>query len=128
LKQRNNTFTHGLLFLMVHAKSGVLMGTYNRRDFLCQSLLGLAAVPLGASFIVPQAFAGELPRVDPADDQAQALEYVEDASQAEGHARWEEGQRCANCRFFDPDTEGCELFPGKSVEPSGWCNTWTEQA
>ena len=104
------------------------MSTCNRRDFLRQSLLGLAAVPLGSILISPRAFADDLPRLDPASDQAQALEYVEDASEAEGHDRWQEGQQCSNCRFFDPDTEGCELFPGKSVEPNGWCNTWEEKS
>jgi hypothetical protein len=124
----NNAIGRQLLDLKFHSAIGDTMAIHSRRDFLRRSLIGFAALPLGATLVAPRAFAGDLPRLDPDDDQAQALEYVEDASQAAGHDRWEEGQRCANCRFFKPDVEGCELFPDNSVEPGGWCNTWTEKS
>lgn len=103
------------------------MATQSRRYFMCRSLIGLAALPLGARIVTSNAFAADLPRLDPDNAQAQALDYVEDASQAQGHDAYEEGSRCSTCRFFRPDTEGCQLFPQNSVEPNGWCKSWIEQ-
>ena len=103
------------------------MANPSRREFMRHSLLGLAALPLGAGILSKSAFAQELPRLDPASDQAQALNYVEDASEASDHPAYEEGERCDNCMFFQADNEGCQLFPQNSVEPGGWCQSWTAE-
>ncbi|WP_339883465.1 high-potential iron-sulfur protein [Vreelandella maris] len=104
------------------------MANKSRRDFMRNSMLGLAALPLGAGILSKTAFAQELPRLDPSSSNAQALNYVEDASEASDHPAYEEGERCDNCMFFNAETEGCQLFPENSVEPGGWCQSWTARA
>ncbi|AXY42444.1 high-potential iron-sulfur protein [Halomonas sp. JS92-SW72] len=104
------------------------MANHSRRDFMRNSLLGLAALPLGAGILSKTAFADTLPRLDPESDQAQALNYVEDAADAADHPAYEEGEVCDNCMFWQADSEGCQLFPQNSVEPKGWCQSWTAQA
>lgn len=104
------------------------MANQSRRDFMRHSLLGLAALPLGTGILSSRAFAQELPRLDPEAPQAKALNYVEDAEQASGHAAYEEGETCANCMFFQEANQGCQLFPQHSVEPEGWCQSWTKMA
>jgi hypothetical protein len=101
------------------------MADHSRRDFMRNSLLGLAALPLGAGIMSKTAFAQGLPRLDPQSDQAQALNYVEDATNASDHPAYEEGEVCDACMFWQADTEGCQLFPQNSVEPKGWCQSWT---
>ncbi|WP_346795397.1 high-potential iron-sulfur protein [Halomonas sp. Bachu 37] len=104
------------------------MANQSRRTFMRNSLMGLATLPLGAGILSKTAFAQELPRLDPESPNAQALNYVEEASEASDHPAYEEGERCDNCMFFVEDTEGCQLFPQHSVEPGGWCQSWTAQA
>lgn len=96
----------------------------SRRAFLRNSLLGVAALPMGIGILSRQAFAQSLPRLDPNDEQAQALNYVEAAEQASDHPAYEEGETCSNCMFFERRSEGCQLFPQNSVEPGGWCQSW----
>jgi hypothetical protein len=104
------------------------MANQSRRDFMRTSLLGLAALPLGAGILSKTAFADTLPRLDPESDQAQALNYVEVAEDAADHPAYEEGEVCDNCMFWQAENEGCQLFPQNSVEPKGWCQSWTPQA
>ncbi|PWV81679.1 MULTISPECIES: high-potential iron-sulfur protein [Halomonas] len=104
------------------------MANHSRRDFMRNSLLGLAALPLGAGILSKTAFADTLPRLDPESDQAQALNYVEVAEDAADHPAYEDGEVCDNCMFWQADSEGCQLFPQNSVEPKGWCQSWTAQA
>ncbi|WP_386078965.1 high-potential iron-sulfur protein [Vreelandella sp. F11] len=104
------------------------MANKSRRDFMRNSMLGLAALPLGAGILSKSAFAQELPRLDPSATNAQALNYVEDASEASDHPAYEEGERCDNCMFYKAENEGCQLFPENSVAPAGWCQSWTAQA
>lgn len=103
------------------------MANHSRRDFMRNSLLGLAALPLGAGILSKTAFADTLPRLDPESDQAKALNYVEVAEDAADHPAYEEGEVCDNCMFWQADSEGCTLFPQNSVEPKGWCQSWTAQ-
>ncbi|GHC22837.1 high-potential iron-sulfur protein [Aidingimonas halophila] len=102
------------------------MAYQSRRDFMRHSLLGLAAIPVGTGVLARTATAQELPRLDSEDSQAQALNYVENASDASDHPAYEDGQTCDNCEFFDSSNEGCQLFPDNSVEPDGWCQSWAE--
>ncbi|MFP4263737.1 MAG: high-potential iron-sulfur protein [Halomonas sp.] len=103
------------------------MANHSRRDFMRHSLMGIAALPLGAGILSSKAFAQDLPRLDPSAENAEALNYVEDASEASDHPAYEDGQRCDNCMFWQADNEGCQLFPENSVEPGGWCQSWSEQ-
>ncbi|MFC2991202.1 high-potential iron-sulfur protein [Halomonas tibetensis] len=104
------------------------MANHSRRDFMRNSMLGLAALPLGAGILSRSAFAQDLPRLDPGADQAQALNYVEDAAEAADHPAYEEGERCDNCMFYQAGNQGCQLFPQNSVEPAGWCQSWIAQS
>ncbi|HSP31427.1 MAG TPA: high-potential iron-sulfur protein [Halomonas sp.] len=101
------------------------MANKSRRDFMRNSMFGLAALPLGVGILSKTAFAQELPRLDPSASNAQALNYVEDASEASDHPAYEDGERCDNCMFWIADKEGCQLFPENSDEPAGWCQSWT---
>ena len=103
------------------------MAKQSRRDFMRHSLLGLAALPLGAGILSQRAFAQELPPLDPENPQAKALNYVKDAQQASDHPAYSEGETCANCMFFKEANNGCQLFPQHSVAPGGWCQSWTKQ-
>ncbi|QJQ94745.1 MULTISPECIES: high-potential iron-sulfur protein [Halomonadaceae] len=103
------------------------MANQSRRIFMRNSLLGLAALPLGAGIMSKNAFAETLPRLDPEAPEAQALNYVEEASEASDHPAYEEGETCDNCMFFQEANEGCQLFPQNSVEPDGWCQSWVAQ-
>ena len=104
------------------------MANHSRRNFMRNSLMGLAALPLGAGILSKNAFAQELPPLDPDAQQAKALNYVKNASDASDHPAYEEGERCDNCMFWQADSQGCQLFPQNSVEPGGWFQSWTAQA
>lgn len=101
------------------------MANQSRRKFMRNSVMGLAALPFGAGILSKTAFAQELPRLNPSDATAKALNYVEVASDASDHPAYEEGELCSNCMFFNAETEGCQLFPQNSVEAGGWCQSWT---
>ncbi|WP_136249242.1 high-potential iron-sulfur protein [Halomonas borealis] len=103
------------------------MANHSRRDFIRHSLLGLAALPLGAGLLSQRALAKDLPRLDPQNSQAKALNYVEEASEASDHPAYAEGETCDNCMFYQADNQGCQLFPQNSVAPAGWCQSWTAQ-
>lgn len=104
------------------------MANQSRRQFMRNSVLGLAALPFGVGILSPAALAQTLPRLDPSSPSAQALNYVEEASSASDHPAYNEGEDCANCMFFSADTEVCQLFPENSVAPGGWCQSWTSQS
>jgi hypothetical protein len=89
------------------------------------SLLGLAALPLGAGILSRQALAQDLPPLDPENPQAKALNYVTQASDASDHPVYADGEKCSNCMFYNADTQGCQLFPQNSVAADGWCQSWT---
>ena len=101
------------------------MANQSRRDFMRNSLLGLAALPLGAGILSRQALAQDLPPLDPENPQAKALNYVTQASDASAHPAYADGEKCSNCMFYNADTQGCQLFPQNSVAAGGWCQSWT---
>jgi hypothetical protein len=104
------------------------MANQNRRDFMRCSLLGLAALPLGASILSQRAFAQELEPLALSNPQAKALNYVKNAENASDHPAYEEGEKCSNCMLFQEANNGCQIFPKNSVEPNGWCQSWTKKA
>ena len=101
----------------------------SRRSLLQGALIGLAAAPASA-LLARDAFAADLPLIDPADAQAKALGYVHDATKVDAKANpnYKAGQHCANCIQYTGkpgDAEGgCNLFPGKDVKAAGWCKVW----
>ena len=103
------------------------MANSSRRSFLKKGMFGLAALPLGMGVMTSKAFAASLPRLSPEAPNAKALNYVEVAADAADHAAYKPDSYCDNCMFFQPDTEGCTLFQGSSVEPKGWCQSWVKR-
>jgi hypothetical protein len=113
----------------------------NRRQFLKQSGLGLAAALVGAKFFVRPvtARAQSLVMVSESDAMAKSLGYVADAKKVDTK-KWPkragaEGakQYCYNCQFYqftgDAKTSKaapCTIFAGKGVAGQGWCNSWVQ--
>ena len=96
-----------------------------RRVFLTRALAALA-LPLASP--IPRALAsGPMPRLPLDNPQAKALSYTEDAGKV-AHPAYKPGSKCANCQLFNPSTEGCSIFPGFRVAPSGWCTAWAKRA
>ena len=57
---------------------------------------------------------------------ARSLGYKKDAAQVDRQQFTEfvPGQRCGACRLASPRSAGvlaCGAFPGRSVNPNGWC-------
>lgn len=102
------------------------MSQLSRRALLKKGLFGLAALPLGMGVLTSQAFAAK-PQLSEDAPQAKALNYVAEASRASGHAKYQAGQSCDNCLFFQAPTSGCTLFPQNSVEPKGWCQSYVKK-
>ena len=64
----------------------------------------------------PAAAGSHLPKLDPNDSQAKALNYVHNSTM--------EGQLCKDCQYFkggDAAWGECQVFPGKLVNAQGWC-------
>lgn len=96
----------------------------SRRDFLRRAGAGTALVAM-SGVLAPRisAAAGHLPKVDPNDPTAKALEYTHESSK--------EGQQCNNCQLWqggDKDWGGCAIFPGKEVSSKGWCKSWVKKS
>lgn len=104
------------------------MDTQNRRKFIRNSLLTIAAVPFGASLLARTAFAQDLEPLDPTAPQAQALHYVKVAAEASSNPMYKEGSKCSGCMFYQAVNSGCQIFPQKSVEAEGWCQSWVKKA
>lgn len=103
------------------------MANQSRRKFMRTSLLSIAALPFGASILSQRVYAQDFEPLDPSSPQAQALNYVEVAADASDHAAYKEGSQCSSCMFFQEANNGCQLFPQKSVELGGWCQSWVQK-
>jgi hypothetical protein len=97
-----------------------------RRRFLARMLAAAAALPL-LSAGTRDAFAQALKPLDPTLANAKALKYSPDATKVGDPAR-KPGSQCANCQFFQAGTGACQIFPGYSVKPTGWCAAWAKKA
>lgn len=95
----------------------------NRRRFLVSSAVAIGSLPLIGAALRQPAHAADLPPLPEDNSQAKALKYTKDASKVTA-SNFKAGSDCANCQFFHPDTNGCTLFAGFSVEPKGWCSAW----
>jgi High potential iron-sulfur protein len=97
----------------------------SRRRLLKAVTLSVAVAPV-AWLPVATAVAAASPVVTEDDPTAKALKYVSDASKAPGA---KPGSQCANCSNYQGAAGsaqgGCLLFPGREVQASGWCSSWT---
>ncbi len=84
----------------------------SRRHFL-KLASGVVLIPL---VNINDLHANQLEPLQATNPQAQALKYVEVSEK--------EGQRCDNCLHYVSATQGCNIFPGKSVAAAGWCAVW----
>jgi hypothetical protein len=61
-----------------------------------------------------------LPKLDPENAQAKALQYSHQSAIAE--------KNCGNCRLYTGDASQdwgpCAIFPGQDVATAGWCKAW----
>lgn len=93
-----------------------------RRRFLRAGILTVAALPLAT--VVRQ----QTVRAMPQAEAGHALNYVNDASNADPDAGYQEGQRCDNCAFWagqEQDGWGqCHhpQFADVMVRAGGWCS------
>jgi len=102
-------------------------GRLSRRYLLKRLALAVSLAPVAASR--PSAvLAAEAPLLSPGSKEAQAVKYVEDATQAQGAAP---GSTCANCALYEGASGsaagGCQIFPGKQVKAAAWCSAWQPQ-
>jgi hypothetical protein len=97
----------------------------SRRRLLQKLSLAVPLIPLAA--YRAQA-AAEAPLLSPDAKGAKAVNYVEDATKAQGAVP---GSSCANCALYQGHSGApsgpCQIFPGKQVKAAGWCSTWAPQ-
>ena len=86
-----------------------------------------AAEPAQVESPAPQA---GMPQLAESDPQAQALNYVVDASTVDAgkYPQYSAGKDCSNCALYT-GAEGsefgpCSIFPGKLVAAKGWCSVY----
>lgn len=103
------------------------MANTSRRNFLKKGMFGLAALPLGMGVLTTKTFASTLPPLSEDAPNAKALRYVKVAADASDHPAFKDDAFCDNCMFWQPQTNGCTLFHGFSVEPKGWCQSWVKR-
>ena len=100
------------------------MTDQTRRRFIGMVGAAGAVVPLSAVVgTLPSRAQDDLPLVDPASPQAQALQYVEASPNAE--------QNCGNCTLYqggDAEQGPCPLFPGNAVLKEAWCSAYVPKA
>jgi hypothetical protein len=99
----------------------------SRRRLLQKLSLAAPLIPLAAYQLRAEA-AAEAPLLSPDAKGAKAVNYVEDATKAQGAVA---GSSCANCALYQGHSGApsgpCQIFPGKQVKASGWCSTWAPQ-
>jgi High potential iron-sulfur protein len=92
---------------------------------------GLAAVAVTGTGRLAQA--ADLPHVDEAGPQAQALGYVHDASKVDKvkFPGYVAGSICGGCQLYQGGTAEwgpCALFAGSAVNTKGWCSAFAKKA
>jgi hypothetical protein len=109
-------------------KENDIMSPMNRRAF-GRTCLGMTALAATAPAALVQA--ADLPHVDPASPQAQALGYVADAGKVDTakFANFVAGSACASCALYQGGAEfgGCGIFPGQQVAAAGWCSAYAKK-
>ncbi len=105
--------------------------TFTRRGFIGATAV---AIPVTAIFAsrTAAAQAKELPKLDPNDPVAKALQYTPDVSKIDAAKTplHKAGADCANCVQIQANTGAfrpCAAFPGKLVAEKGWCSAWAKK-
>ena len=100
----------------------------SRRRLLTRVTLGVVLLPV-TGLTLSAAVAARLPPVAADDPTAKALGYVSDVSKT---TEANPGSKCANCSNYrgsaGSSEGGCLLFPGKAVNATGWCRSWTAKS
>lgn len=100
----------------------------SRRAVLFAAASGLLAMLTNGS--AARAERRSLPRLAGSDVLAHQMGYVEDARAVDSKANptYKAGSSCSNCVLLrgKPDEEWreCILYPGRLVNPGGWCRGW----
>ncbi len=105
----------------------------SRRRFIKIAVLGAATAPLlGGLAMVPAA--ANLPALTEDDATAAALGYKSDTTKIDAakYPNHKADQNCLNCNLHAAaQADGllpCSIFPGKAVNPKGWCAAWVKKA
>lgn len=96
------------------------MTDITRRKFV--TIMGASAVAVPVSAVIGTLPSHAADLVDPASDQAVALQYTE-VSEVDG-------SNCSTCTLYQgDDTAGaCPLFAGSQVGAGAWCSAYTPKA
>ena len=99
-----------------------------RRVLLKAGALGSVLLTVGTSGRAPAQ--ENKPRLDEKEPQALQLGYRHDATTVDKKKfpSYKPGEVCGNCQFFTSATGACQIFPGYSVKPAGWCAAWAKRA
>ena len=103
---------------------------HSRRRFL-KLASGVALIPLLDVQVLDVQALQANPALVPLkedDPTAVALKYKKVAEDASKFPNYKAGSRCDNCLHFQDASNGCNIFPGKSVEPAGWCAVWAAKS
>jgi hypothetical protein len=104
-----------------------------RRKLLIGGVAVVAGAPLLRNTLISPAQAKDLVKLTEDDPMAKALKYHRDATQApraEKAGTAADKQFCKNCKLIRADSgewRPCQIFPGKLVHETGWCNSWLPQ-
>ena len=106
-----------------------MTGPISRRELLAR--IAVATVAGTVATVTPAAEDdASSHRVDPADANAVALGYVEDATRVDASRfkSYRPGQSCASCSQIQgaagAEWRPCLLFPDKLVKAAGWCSAY----
>ena len=100
------------------------MSNPTRRQAIKTALACTAVVPVASLFATGAQAGGHLPKVDPNDATAKALQYTLSSP--------DETKVCMGCTLYTGE-EGkefgpCSIFPGKEVAAQGWCVSFVAKA
>ncbi len=107
------------------------MSKIARRKFI-----QLSAVAAAGVLVRPgrEAQAEDMPQLSEDDPMASGMKYTHDASTVDPASRANPAadQTCANCALIQGEDGAawrpCQIFPGKLVNASGWCQVWAPTA
>ena len=96
----------------------------------------LSAVAAAGVLVQPgrEAQAEDMPQLSEDDPMASGMKYTHDASTVDPASRANPAadQTCANCALIQGEDGAawrpCQIFPGKLVNASGWCQVWAPKA
>lgn len=108
------------------------MSTVNRRGFMTKTMTAMAALLVGQRVFADGCPASkpEGARVlDPESAVGKRLEYIETIPEGFTHDKFEKGQNCENCQFYQParGKDGfapCTMAAMAFVNKCGWCNLY----